>query len=151
VPTTPTLEPTTTPTTTPPPVSDCFDTTGPWSSDFPTKGALCILVDQANQGSITGGLKNGTDTIWLDVVGNAEMSRWEHVSFVAMLPKNTAIVAFIAECYRCSGVEILILNAISRSKGTGVCGQPGDVNYSQEYAFYRDPSLKCAQFIPPGF
>jgi hypothetical protein len=147
--TSPTTPPTTTPTTTPPLVSDCLLPTGSWSSSFPTIGALCVTVDTSNAGYMTGGFKNGTDTYFLDIVGNVELGHNEHASWSAIWPQNIAVSSFIAECFRCQGVEILIVNAISRTKGTAVCGLPGEIFYSVEYAFYRDSTLKCAQFIPP--
>jgi hypothetical protein len=135
-PTTPTTPTTTTTTTPPPPVSACHDLTGRWMSTGPTHAVMCMEVDSSS-GSVTGVLRNATDVFWLDVVGSTDLPSHHHASFTAIWPQNRAVTAFIGECSRCNGVEVLLLNAISRSKGGPPCGTPGQIQYTEQYEFIR--------------
>jgi hypothetical protein len=152
VPTPPTT-PTTTPptTTTPPPAeSPCFNLKGRWESTGPTPAFMCLEVDEAN-GNIHGVLRNDTDTHWLDLIGSTNLPTYDHASFSAIWAQNKAVSTFIGECHRCYGTEYLIVSAISRSKGGPPCGQPGQIFYSQEYEFRRNPSVSCPPITIPTF
>jgi len=152
VPTPPTTPTTTPPTTTTPPpaVALCTNLQGRWESVKPTPAFMCLEVDEAN-GNIHGVLRNHTDTHWLDLIGSTDVPTFNHASFSAIWPQNRAVSTFIGECSRCHGVEHLIISAISRSKGGPPCGQPGDIFYSQEYEFQRNPTVSCPPItIPPS-
>lgn len=151
----PTTTPTTTTptTTTPPPaVSNCFNLTGRWESIGPTPAYMCLEVLGEN-GNIHGVLRNDTDTFWVDLIGLTEVNTYDHASFTGIWPLNRAVSTFIGECSRCHGVEHLLINAVSRSKGGPPCATPGEINYSLQYDFLRNPSIVCPPItIPPeGF
>jgi hypothetical protein len=148
-PTTPTT--TTPPTTTPvPAVSNCNDLTGRWMSTRPLPAAMCLEVNKEN-GTIHGVVRNDTDTFWVDLVGVADVNNYDHQTFTGIWPQNRAVSTFIGECSRCFGQEILLVSAISRSKGGPPCATPGEINYSQEYEFIRNPSLSCPPITIPTF
>jgi hypothetical protein len=140
-----TTPPVTTPatTTTPPPaVSPCTDLTGAWVSTAPTKANLCIRLDLSNQGILTGLLKNGTDTYWVDIVGRAQSNKFDQVGFNGIWPINLGVSSFIGECHRCFGEEQLLVNVISRTKGVP-CGTIGPTQYTSQYVFTRSQALQC--------
>jgi hypothetical protein len=141
-PTSPTTPTTTTTTTPPPPVSACHDLTGRWQSTSPSQAVMCLEVDTSS-GSVAGVLKNATDVFWLDVVGSTDLPNHDHATFTAIWPQNRAVSAFIGECSRCNGVEVLLVNAISRTKGGPPCGTPGQIQYTQQYEFVRHPIPWC--------
>jgi hypothetical protein len=144
-----TPEPTTpTTTTTPPPVSNCFDLSGRWESRGPTPALLCLEVD-TSQGNVHGVLRNATDTFWLDVVGQADHPSYDHASWTAIWPLNRAVTSFIGECSRCDGQEILLVNAISRSKGGPPCATPGEIRYTEQYEFVRSAVPTCPPITIP--
>jgi len=149
-PTTPTTTPPTT--TTPPPAeAPCTNLAGRWESAAPLDAYLCIEVNTTN-GNVNAVLRNHTDTYWLDLIGSTNLPTYDHISFTAIWALNRAVSTFIGECSRCYGEEHMIVNAISRSKGGPPCGQPGEIFYSQEYHFVRNPAVLCPPItIPPGF
>jgi hypothetical protein len=148
----PTTTPTTTTpttTTTPPPVSNCFNLTGRWESVGPTPAFMCLEV-LSETGNIHGVLRNDTDTFWVDLIGLSDANNFDHASFTGIWPLNRAVSTFIGECSRCHGVEHLLINAISRSKGGPPCATPGQINYSLQYDFLRNPDVVCPPItIPP--
>jgi len=149
-PTTPTTPSTTPTTTTAPPVSDCLDLTGRWESVQPLTSAMCIEIDKET-GNFHGVVRNHTDTFWVDLVGMTDVPNYSHVSFTGIWPLNRAVSTFIAECSRCYGDEHLIVSAISRSKGGPPCATPGEIHYSQEYHFFRNPQITCPPITIPTF
>jgi hypothetical protein len=151
VPTPPTTPTTTPPTTTTPPpaVSQCKNLEGRWESVGPTPAFMCLEVNEAN-GNIHGVLRNHTDTYWLDLIGSTDLASFDHVSFSGIWAQNRAVSTFIGECHRCFGEEHLIVSAISRSKGGPPCGQPGEIFYSQEYEFKRNPTVSCPPITIPS-
>jgi len=147
-PTTPTETTTPTTTTTPPPVSSCFDLSGRWRSTGPTHAVMCMEVDSAS-GSVHGVLRNDTDSFWLDVVGTVDIGTYDHASFTGIWPLNRAVSAFIGECSRCDGREVLLMNAISRTKGGPPCGTPGQIHYTVQYEFERHSVPSCPPITVP--
>lgn len=149
----PTTTPTTTTpttTTTAPPVSNCLNLTGRWESVGPTPAYMCIEVLNEN-GNIHGVLRNDTDTFWVDLVGLSDMNNFDHASFTGIWPQNRAVSTFIGECSRCYGEEHLLINAVSRRKGGPPCATPGQINYSLQYDFKRNPDIVCPPItIPPN-
>lgn len=148
----PTTTPTTTTptTTTPPPaVSDCFNLTGRWESVGPTRAYMCLEVLGEN-GNIHGVLRNDTDTFWVDLIGVTDLAHYDHASFTGIWPLNRAVSTFIGECSRCHGVEHLLVNAVSRAKGGPPCATPGQINYSLQYDFLRNPSIDCPPITIPS-
>jgi hypothetical protein len=145
-----TIPTTTTPaTTTPPPaVADCFNLTGRWESVGPTRAYMCIEVLGEN-GNIHGVLRNDTDTFWVDLVGVTDIDTYDHASFTGIWPLNRAVSTFIGECSRCYGVEHLLINAVSRTKGGPPCATPGEINYSLQYDFLRNPDIACPPITIP--
>lgn len=136
---------TTTPatTTTPPPaVAPCTDLTGAWVSTSPTRANLCVRLDLKNQGLLTGLLKNSTDTYWVDIVGRAQSAKFDQVGFNGIWPANLGVSSFIGECHRCFGDEQLLVNVISRTKGSP-CGTIGPTQYTTQYRFGRSTTLQC--------
>jgi hypothetical protein len=150
----PLTTPTTTtpaPTTTPPPaVSPCRDLSGPWLSVSPTAASLCIRLNNTQSGALTGLLKNDSDTYWVDIIGRAQANKWDQVGFNGIWPADIGVSSFIGECHRCHGVENLLVNVVSRSKGSP-CGVAGPVQFTTQYHFLRaDGALQCPN-IPTFF
>jgi hypothetical protein len=124
-------------------VSPCTDLTGPWLSTTPTAASLCIKLDLANNGALTGLLKNASDTYWVDIVGRAQSNKFDQVGFNGIWPAEIGVSSFIGECHRCMGVESLLVNVVSRSRGSP-CGNPGPVFYTTQYEFKRATGqLQC--------
>lgn len=138
-----TTPPTTTPTTTfPPAVSECFDLTGAWVSTNPTTGSLCVRIDNSAAGALTGLLKNHTDTYWVDLVGRVQANYFSQVGFNGIWPGTFGVSSFVGECHRCFGIEQLLINVVTRRKGTQ-CGTEGQTQFTTQYHFYRSPTLSC--------
>lgn len=150
----PTTTPTTTtPTTTtlPPPVSNCLHLAGRWESVGPTPAYMCLEILNEN-GNVHGVLRNDTETFWIDLVGVTDVNTFDHASFTGIWPLNRAVSTFIGECSRCHGKEHLLINAVSRTKGGPPCATPGEINYSLQYDFVRNPDISCPPItIPPSF
>jgi len=135
-----TLPPTT---TTPPPAeAPCTDLSGAWVSTTPTAASLCIRLNTAMRGILTGLLKNGTDTYWVDIVGRTQEDQFDQVGFNGIWPADIGVSSFIGECHRCHGVEELLVNVVSRNKGPP-CGNPGWIRYTTQYIFKRSTTLQC--------
>jgi len=144
-----TPEPTTPTTTTPPlPESSCLDLSGRWRSIGPTPAVMCVEED-SESGLIHGVMRNATDSFWLDVVGQVDLPGHNHASWTAIWPLNRAVSTFIGECSRCFGVETLLMNVISRSKGGPPCATPGEIRYSEQYHFERHPIDYCPPITIP--
>jgi hypothetical protein len=148
-PTTPTTTPPPT-TTTPPAVSSCLNLAGRWESLAPLRASMCIEINATN-GRIHGVLRNASDTFWVDLVGLTNTDNYDHATFTGIWPENRAVSSLIGECSRCHGVENLVVSAISRSKGGPPCATPGTIYYSQEYEFFRNPSISCPPITIPDF
>lgn len=135
-----TLPPTTT--TPPPPEAPCTDLSGGWVSVNPTAASLCLRINTGMRGILTGLLKNGTDTYWVDIVGRTKEDGFDQVGFNGIWPAEIGVSSFIGECHRCFGMEALLVNVVSRSKGPP-CGNPGWIRYTNQYIFSRSPTLQC--------
>lgn len=135
--TTPTTTTPTTTTTPPPAVAECTDLTGAWISTNPTAASLCVRLDLSNNGLMTGLLKNSTDTYWVDILGRAQADKFDQVGFNGIWPLNIGVSSFVGECHRCFGIETLLVNVVSKAKGT-LCGVPGVTQYTTQYLFERD-------------
>lgn len=140
--TTPTTTTPSTTTTPAPAVSPCRDLTGAWVSTSPTRASLCVRLDLNNQGLLTGLLKNGTDTFWVDIVGRAQSNKFDQVGFNGIWPIGLGVSSFVGECHRCFGEEQLLVNVISRTKGSP-CGTIGPTQYTSQYFFTRSTALQC--------
>jgi hypothetical protein len=148
LPTTPAPTTTTAPTTTPPAVAQCLDLTGHWESNNPDLAHVCLEVD-SDTGNVHGVLRTGYETFWYDLIGQTNVPDFDHTSWTAIWPLNRAVTTFIGECSRCHGEEILIVNAVSRSKGGPPCGTPGAITYTQQYEFRRSRGLNCPPITLP--
>jgi len=106
---------------------------------------MCIEIDQSSGGfgNLHGVLRNATEVVWIDLMGAADPSDYGHVSFTGIWPENRFVAGFIGECHRCHGQEILIISAISRTKGGPPCATPGEIIYSQEFEFRRNTAVRC--------
>jgi hypothetical protein len=100
-------------------------------------------------GNLHGVLRNGTETFWVDLVGSHDTQERSHASFTGIWPQNRYVAAFIGECSKCYGEEILIVSALSRSKGGPACATPGEILYSQEFEFKRNPTVFCPPITVP--
>jgi hypothetical protein len=140
-----TLPPTT---TTPPPAeAPCTDLSGAWVSTSPAAASLCVRINTFQRGLLTGLLKNGTDTYWVDIVGRTQEDKFDQVGFNGIWPADIGVSSFIGECHRCFGVEQLLVNVVSRNKGPP-CGNPGWIRYTTQYVFTRSATLQCPN-LPP--
>lgn len=143
--------PTTTPApTTPPPVSNCLDLTGRWeyvrSAD--SKAVMCLYVDGSDGGFIQGLFWNDTktETYYMDIVGRTRNNIYDETGLVGIWPLDQGVTAFALECHRCSGVESLLLNTVSRTYGDAdYCSDGTDVLTGAQYEFSRVAwSYPCA-------
>jgi hypothetical protein len=139
VPTTPTT------TTQPPAVAPCRDLSGNWFSTDPTSATICVALDTAGLGHLTGLLKNASETFWIDLHGRAQADKFDQVGFNGIWPLEIGVSSFVGECHRCFGVEYMLVNVVSRSKGSP-CGASGDIRYTTQYRFNRSPVVTC-----PGY
>jgi hypothetical protein len=150
-PTTPTTtQPTTT--TPPPAVADCDLMEGRWESTKPLNAYMCLEIDTSVDsvfGNLHGVLRNGTETAWIDLIGSEDLGDHGHVSWSGIWPENRFVATFIGECSKCHGEEILVVSAISRAKGGPACATPGEILYSQEFEFKRNPSVRCPPITIP--
>lgn len=149
-PQTTTAPPTTTTTTEVPAVSNCMDLTGRWEHDRSedSKAVLCLYVDNAQNGDVTGLLWNDTETeaYYMEIFGRTRANVYDETGFVGIWPLEVGVSSFAAECHRCYGVESLLVNPVSRSNtGAMVCDDGGEVLYGPQYNFHRvPPSYPCA-------
>jgi hypothetical protein len=126
-------------------VSPCRDLSGNWVSTSPTEATLCIRLDLANLGHLSGLLKNGTESFWIDLHGRSQADKFNQVGFNGIWPLDIGVSSFVGECHRCMGMEEILINVVSRSKGSP-CGASGDIRYTTQYRFRRSPVLTC-----PGY
>lgn len=148
VPTTTTPPPTTPTTTFPPAVSRCGDLTGAWESVSPGIGGMCIRLDIERNGILTGLVRNGTDSWWVDVVGRAHADDFDQVAFAGIQPLDFGVSSFIGECHRCFGIERILAHVTTRPRGLE-CGNPGVAKHTDQYEFYRSSTLFCPN-LPPS-
>jgi hypothetical protein len=143
-PTTPTT------TTTAPPVSNCLDLTGRWeyTRAADSKAVLCLYVDSAQNGYVSGLLWNDTQTeaYYMEIMGRTRNNIFDETGFVGIWPLEVGVSAYAAECHRCYGDESLLVNPISRSSSDNAfCGDGGLVLLGEQYTFKRvPPSYPCA-------
>jgi hypothetical protein len=64
------------------------------------------------------------------------------VGFNGIWPAGLGVSSFIGECHRCFGEEQLLVNVISRTKGSP-CGTIGPTQYTSQYLFTRSQALQC--------
>jgi len=145
--TTPTTTTPTTTTTPPPAVAPCTDLSGPWVSDSPTRASLCVRLDLNNNAALTGLLKNGTDTYWVDIIGRSQLGKFDQVGFNGVWPINIGVSSFVGECHRCVGEEHMLVNVVSKNKGAP-CGNQGDIRYTTQYHFRRAEGVLTCPNIP---
>lgn len=143
---------TTTPTTTPlptlpPAVSRCGDLGGVWEAVSPGRAALCMRLDLANGGYITGFARNSTDTWWVDIIGRAHSDDFDQFTFAGIQPLDFGVSSFVGECHRCFGQERLLVHMTTRGRGVQ-CGVSGPVHHTDEYEFYRSGTIKCPGNFP---
>jgi len=145
--TTPTTTTPTTTTTPPPAVAPCTDLSGPWLSEYPTRASLCVLLNLTSNAMLTGMLKNGTDTYWVDIVGRSQLEKFDQVGFNGIWPLNIGVSSFVGECHRCFGEEQLLVNVVSKNKGSP-CGYEGNIQYTTQYTFKRATGTLSCPNIP---
>jgi hypothetical protein len=139
----PTTTTTTTPaptTTTPPAWAPCGDLTGRWEAANPDAVA-CLVVDNDNNGLITGLYRNASDTYWLQLTGKTREDKYDELGWAVIWPTTyIGVSSYAAECHSCYGEDILMANAISRtSKDAEFCADGGTVTDSPTYTFHRVP------------
>jgi len=145
--TTPTTTTPTTTTTPPPAVAPCKDLSGPWLSTFPTRASLCVRLDLNNNAALTGLLKNATDTYWVDIIGRSQLAKFDQVGFNGIWPLSIGVSSFVGECHRCFGEEQLLVNVVSKNKGSP-CGNEGEIRYTTQYNFRRAEGQVTCPNIP---
>jgi len=149
IPTTPSPGPITT-TTTPPAEDYCKDLTGRWQANNPT-AALCLWIDFASNGVVSGLLRNGTETYWLDIYGRVQVNTFDQGGFTTVAPGTTGVTAYVLECKACYGTEIMTVSQIQRSEASAeVCGEPGVTNELPDFTFYRVANTSPCNSQPPA-
>jgi len=148
-PTTPT---TTTPaptTTTPPLLADCPDITGRWEAVNPN-ASVCITVDYDNNANLVGLYRNGSDTFWLQLTGKTIEDNFRESGWAVIWPSTlVGVTSYAVECSRCSGVDRLLANGISRTQKDGsFCSAGNNAIDTPTYTFYRVPiSWPCSSSL----
>jgi hypothetical protein len=134
--TTPTIPPTTPPSTAPPVDSPCTDLTGLWSSTNPNAN-LCIEMDA--RGNILTLIRNGTDPYFVPGNGKVVYGDFKHVGFTGLWPvEDGGAAAFVGECHRCYGDEVILLSGMARTKNNSPdCGVSGGTQLTRLYIMTR--------------
>jgi len=143
--TTPITPAPTTPSTPPPPESPCNDITGHWRSENPDAELYLEMVANTDIGEVRGLVKNGTDTIWVEVIGTARRSDWSYIGLTSIWPLNDGITGMSAECHRCYGEEVIIMDGMLRSVAESVeCGAGSTPSLYQQLRFVKIGTLADA-------
>jgi len=131
--------PTTTPTTTQPPAeADCDDLSGRWMATTPHKIEMCLDVDNAKFGRISGLLRNETDPYFIDIRGRAAPYNTRQFGMTGIWPFNLEVISFVGTCSKCFGEEILWVNAVARTTSDNAdCSDAGEAINSVMYQFAR--------------
>lgn len=144
--------PTTTPaptTTQAPAVSPCTDLTGAWKSTGPgTIYSLCIFIDLNNRGVMSGLMKMGNEPFWTDLYGRAQIGKFDQIGFNGIWPAPLGVATYAGECHRCFGTEVLLVNPLSKTKGSP-CGTGNPGSYESELKFERNALLQCPNYPKP--
>jgi len=94
---------------------------------------------------VRGLVKNGTDTIWVEVVGTARRSDWSYIGLTSIWPLNDGITGMSAECHRCYGEEVIIMDGMLRSVAESVeCGAGSTPSLYQQLRFVKIGTLADA-------
>lgn len=150
VPTTQSPGPSTT-TTTPPDEDYCKDLTGQWQATNP-KATICVWIDYATNGVMSGMLRNGTEVYWLDLYGRVQLNTWDQGGFTAVAPGQIGVTAYVLECKACFGVETLLVSQLQRSvTSMEDCGDPGTSLILPDYTFYRTAVTPPCSNTAPAF
>jgi hypothetical protein len=138
-------------TTTPPDEAYCRDLTGRWQASNP-KATMCIWVDYANNGVMSGMMRNGTETYWLDLYGRVQLNTFDQGGFSAVAPGEIGVTAYVLECKACFGVETMLVSQLQRSETSmETCGDPGQSLILPDFTFYRvDNAPPCSAEAPPA-
>jgi len=148
IPTTPSPGPSTT-TVTPPAEDYCKDLTGRWQASNPT-AALCLWIDFASNGVVSGLLRNDTETYWLDLYGRIQVNTFDQGGFTTVAPGSIGVTAYVLECKACYGVEIMTVSQIQRSEASAeACGAAGVTNALPDFTFYRVANTSPCNSQPP--
>jgi len=144
-PTTTTVTTPTTPTTTPLPSEDCRDLTGHWIANNPRAELILDVIPGGQAGEVTGLMKNGTDTVWVEVVGTTRKPDFAYLGLASIWPFNDGVTGFSGECHQCNGVEMIMGNGMWRSrKDSLLCGHGGTPYPYDLFYFYRSGSVRDA-------
>jgi len=76
----------------------------------------------------------------------------DHASWTTIGSDNSLVATFVAECSRCAcrGEEVLLVNALSRTRGGPQCATPGEPVYSDQMEFRRNQCITCSPLTPPS-
>lgn len=145
-PTTTTPAPPITTTTPPPAVAPCEDLTGRWQAVDPD-AQLCLSVNVSN-GRLIGLARNATDPFFIEINGRTLAGNYDTVGFNGLWFFNLVVSGFVGECHRCSGNDVLLVNALSRSQLLAPdCGVAFNIRLGGIYTFYRiGPACAGATF-----
>jgi len=134
--------PPTTPTTPPPPEGPCKDFTGFWLSENPAADLLLEVVELSDIGEVRGLLRNGTDTVWVEVIGTVRKQDWAYLGLSAIWPLDGGVTGMSGECHSCYGVEEILFDGMVRSaRESPDCGVGSIPNLYQPFRFRRAGSL----------
>lgn len=147
--TSPTTPPTTPEPTTPALDAPCTDLSGFWRSDNPRAELGLTVYTEGEIGEIFGLLKNGTDDIYLEVIGTVDLAEFSLVGLSSIYPGNVGVFGFSGECHRCVGNEVLFFGSIWRSiTDSASCGDGGSPGPRDAYSFYRVSTFAEAYKAP---
>jgi hypothetical protein len=133
--TTPTIPPTPPITTPPPAISECDDPTGRWTAYNPD-ALVCLEMDA--RGNLITLIRNGTDLFFLSGNGKTVVGDYKHIGFTGMWPDGQGTAAFVGECHKCMGVEVILMSGLKRNKhNSNECGQSAGANLARLYVLTR--------------
>jgi len=148
---------TTTPPTTPTPptttvaaVANCDNLSGRWEfqRSSTSTAVLCVYVDTAGGGTLSGLLWNdtATETYYMEIFGRTRNGIYDETGFTGIWPLQVGVSAFAGECHKCYGTESFLVNVLSRSSKDGdFCGDGGTLLDSPQFSFRRVPtSYPCS-------
>jgi len=83
-------------------------------------------------------IRNGTDLFFLSGNGKTVYGDYKHIGFTGMYPDGQGTAAFVGECHKCMGVEVILLSGLKRNKQNAQqCGVSAGTNLTKLYVMTR--------------
>jgi len=92
-----------------------------------------------SKGNILTLIRNGTDQYFVPGNGKVVYGDYKHVGFTGLWPlQDGAAGAFVGECHRCYGDEVILLSGLYRTKSNSpACGVSAGTSLTRLYIMTR--------------